>query len=455
MAKRQKKEQSDLRVPPNSVEAERAVLGSILLRPEGFLEVANVLEPQDFYREAHAAIYQSMQALFNKGDPIDVVTVTNHLKEKNRLEAVGGLDYLVGLTDTILTSLGTTHYAQIVKEMSFRRRLIEKCYRILEEAYGAHIKTENLLELAEQGIYEIAEEAFLRDGDGLSSLRDVVSLSYKKIEEVSGRHGSLTGLSSGYADLDRLTTGFQGSDLIVIAGRPGTGKTAFALNIAYNVASKEKEPVAIFSLEMSKLQLGLRFLSMDSGIDSKQLRVGFLRDNDYTEILESLERLANLPIYIDETSAITVLEMKAKCRRLKRSKGLGLIIVDYLQLVQGRKDAESRQLEISEISRGLKAMAKDLSVPVIAVSQLNRKVEDRPNRRPQLADLRESGAIEQDADMIMFLYRDESESDSNTITMKIEIAKNRNGPMGTLKLVFVPSTTKFCAYTDLRAAAVM
>lgn len=454
MAKKKKSDLEGLRVPPNSIEAEKAVLGSILLRPESFLEVANTLEPQDFYKEAHASIYRSMQQLFNKGDPIDIVTLTNHLKEQERLEAVGGLDYLVELTESILTTSGIIHYAQIVKEMSFRRRLIERCYRILEEAYGTHVKTESLLELAEQGIYEIAEEAFLKDGDGLSSLKDVVSQSFKRLEEISSRQGSLTGLSSGYEDLDRLTTGFQASDLIVIAGRPGTGKTAFALNLAYNIAAKEKESVAIFSLEMSKVQLGLRFLSMDSGIDSKHLRTGFLRDNDYHEILTSLDRLAEMPIYIDETSAITVLEMKAKCRRLKRSRGLGLVIVDYLQLVQGRKDVESRQLEISEISRGLKAMAKDLNVPVIAVSQLNRKVEDRPNRRPQLADLRESGAIEQDADLIMFIYRDEGQSDarSDSNTMKIEIAKNRNGPIGSFKLVFVPSTTRFFPYADLKNA---
>ncbi len=452
MAKK-RKEQEALRVPPHSEEAERAVLGSILLRPESLLEVINLLTPEDFYKEAHSIIYKSMLQIFNRGDPIDVVTLTNSLKEKERLEAIGGLDYLIGLTDTILTTSGINYYANIVKGASVRRRLIERCYRILEEAYGGQLNTENLLELAEHNVYEIAEEAFLKDGEGLSSLKDVVSLSYKKIEDVSSMKGSLTGLGSGYEDLDKLTTGFQPSELIIIAGRPGTGKTAFALNLAYNVALKAKEPVAIFSLEMSKVQLGMRFLSMDSGIDSKQLRVGFLRDNDYLELLSSLERLSDLPIYIDETSAITVLEMKAKCRRLKRAKGLGLVIVDYLQLVQGKKDVESRQLEISEISRGLKAMAKDLGVPVIAVSQLNRKVEERPNRRPQLADLRESGAIEQDADLIMFLYKDDTQSDSNTL--KVEIAKNRNGPMGSFRLVFVPNITRFYPYADLKSAAAM
>ncbi|MFN3535197.1 MAG: replicative DNA helicase, partial [Desulfatiglandales bacterium] len=343
---RKRKEQEALRVPPHSEEAERAVLGSILLRPESLLEVINLLTPEDFYKEGHSTIYRSMLHIFNKGDPIDVVTLTNHLKEKERLEAIGGLDYLIGLTETILTTSGINYYANIVKGASVRRRLIERCYRILEEAYGGQLNTENLLEVAEHSVYEIAEEAFLKDGEGLSSLKDVVSLSYKKIEDVSSTKGSLTGLGSGYDDLDKLTTGFQPSELIIIAGRPGTGKTAFALNLAYNVALKAKRPVAIFSLEMSKVQLGMRFLSMDSGIDSKQLRVGFLRDNDYLELLSSLERLSNLPIYIDETSAITVLEMKAKCRRLKRAKGLGLVIVDYLQLVQGKKEVESRQLEI-------------------------------------------------------------------------------------------------------------
>jgi replicative DNA helicase len=447
---RKKAAPDPLKVPPNNVEAEKAVLGSILLRPDSFLEVANILKPEDFYREAHAIIYQSIQELFNRGSPIDVLMVTNTLKEKAALERVGGLDYLVVLTDLVLTSSSILYHAQVIKEMALRRRLVERCYLILEEAYGNQAKTEDLLETAEQGIYEIAEEALLKGGEGLSSLKEVVSASYKELEEMAGKGSHLTGLTSGYEEFDKLTTGLQPSELIVVAGRPGTGKTAFALNIAYNVASKMNEPVAIFSLEMSKVQLGLRFLSMDSGIDSKQLRVGFLKDSQYTDLLNSLARLAELPIYIDESSALTVLEMKAKCRRLKRAKGLGLVIVDYLQLVQGRKNVESRQLEISEISRGLKAMAKDLNVPVIAVSQLNRKVEDRPIKRPQLADLRESGAIEQDADLILFIYRDETQSEGNV--MKVEIAKNRNGPMGSFKLYFSPHITRFFSHTDIKEA---
>jgi len=454
MPRAKKKTSQDLlKAPPHNMEAEKAVLGSILLRQESFLEVASFLKPDDFYKDSHAIIYESVQYLFDKGEPIDVITVVNHLKEKDRLQKVGGLEYLVDLTQTILTSTAISYHAQIVKEMALRRRLIERCYSLLEAAYGSESKTEELLEGAEQGIYEIAEEALLSGGEGLSSLKEVLTESYRKLEEISGRDSHITGLSSGYDEFDKLTTGLQPSELIVVAGRPGTGKTAFALNLAYNVASKYQEPIAIFSLEMSKVQLGMRFLSMDSGIDSKQLRVGFLKDNDYNELLNSLARLAELPIFIDESSSLTVLEMKAKCRRLKRSKGLSMIVVDYLQLVQGRKNAESRQLEISEISRNLKAMAKDLNVPVIAVSQLNRKVEDRPNRRPQLADLRESGAIEQDADMILFLYKDDSQSDGSI--MKVEIAKNRNGPMGTFRLVFVPQITRFYTYTEMKTAAAL
>ncbi len=441
MAKKKRPEENPQKIPPQNVDAEQAVLGSILLKQDSLLEVLGLLRPEDFYKDAHKIIYQAMLELFDKGEPVDFLSLSNYLREKGKLAQAGEIDYLVKLCDIVLASGGISYYGEIVKEAALRRRLIEKCYSVLEEAYQPERDTKTLLEMAEQEIFQIAEEAFSRDKEGFSALKEVITSSYKKIEQLSGKDRRLTGLSTGYKEFDELTSGLQPSDLIIIAGRPGTGKTALSLNIAYNSALKGYGPVAIFSLEMSKVQLGLRFLSMDSGVDSRMLRVGFLRDNEVNQVLQSLGRLAELPIFVDETSAITVFEMKAKCRRLKRSRGLGLIIVDYLQLVQGRKNVESRQMEISEISRGLKAMAKDLNVPVIAVSQLNRKVEDRPTKKPQLADLRESGAIEQDADLILFIYKEDNQKESNV--MKVEIAKHRNGPMGAFKLIFAAPITRF------------
>jgi replicative DNA helicase len=308
------------------------------------------------------------------------------------------------------------------------------------------------LELAEQSIYDIAEE---RVREGFQSMQEVVKDSFRKLEDVSATEGFVTGVPTGFDDFDRITAGLQPSDLIIIAGRPSMGKTAFALNIGYHAALQTGKGVAIFSLEMSKMQLGIRLLGFDAGIDATRLRTGFLRDGDWARLTNSANRLSELPIFIDDSSGITVLEMKAKCRRLKRKKDLCLVIVDYLQLIQGRRSAESRQLEISEISRSLKALAKDLNVPVLALSQLNRKVEDRPNKRPQLADLRESGAIEQDADVIVFIYRDEvyhPTTEENRNVAEIIVAKQRNGPTGYFKLTFQKEITRFRNYIQEEAA---
>ncbi len=437
-----------LKVPPNSLEAEQAILGGILINNDAMNEIADLLSPEDFYREAHAALFEGMLSLYNQEEAIDLITLSQYLIKKDLLEKVGGTDYLASLVDAVSTSAGILYHAQIVKDLSIRRKLITQCSTISESCFQQWQDTEDLLELAEQSIFDIAEEKIK---DGFQSMKDVIKDSFKRLEKVSSYDGYVTGIPTGFDDFDKITAGLQPSDLIIIAGRPSMGKTALALNIGYNAAEKTGKGVVIFSLEMSKMQLGIRLLGFDAGIDATRLRTGFLRNDDWARLTHSANRLSELPIFIDDSSAITVLEMKAKCRRLKKRMDLGLVIIDYLQLIQGRRSAESRQLEISEISRALKAMAKDLNVPVLALSQLNRKVEDRPNKRPQLADLRESGAIEQDADVIVFIYRDEvyhPGNEENRNIAEIIVAKQRNGPTGYFKLTFQKEITRFRNYTE-------
>jgi len=437
---------SYLKVPPHNIEAEQAILGGILINNEAMNQVMGILSPDDFYREANTDLFEGMVELYNHNEPIDIITISQFLTRNNLLEKVGGNDYLASLVDAVSTSAGTAYHAQIVKNLSVRRKLIGQCSSISESCFQEWERTEDLLELAEQSIFDIAEEQIK---EGFQSLKEVITGSFKKLESTAEFDGYVTGVPTGFERLDRLTAGLQPSELIIIAGRPSMGKTALALNIGYNAAKKTRKGVAIFSLEMSKQQLGLRMLGFDAGIDAGKLRTGFLRDNEWGVLTDSANRLSELPIFIDDSSAVTVLEMKAKCRRLKRRQNLTLVIVDYMQLIHGRKSAESRQLEMSEISRSLKALAKDLNVPVIALSQLNRKVEDRPNRRPQLADLRESGAIEQDADVIAFIYRDEvyhPNSEENRNMAEIIVGKQRNGPTGFFKLTFQKELTRFRNY---------
>lgn len=437
-----------LKVPPHNMEAEQTILGGVLMNNDALNQIMDVLSPDDFYREAHATLFEGMVGLYNRGDPIDVITLSQFLGEKSSLEKVGGNSYLGSLVRAVSTSAGITYHAQIVKDLSVRRKLIGQCSTISESCFQDWERIEDLLELAEQSIFDIAEEQIK---EGFQSLEEVIKGSFKKLESVAEFEGFVTGMPTGFTDFDRYTAGLQPADLIIIAGRPSMGKTALALNIGYHAAQKTKRAVAIFSLEMSKQQLGMRMLGFDASIDATKLRTGFLRDKEWEQLTEAANRLSELPLFIDDSSGISVLEMKAKCRRLKKKNDLALVIVDYLQLLQGRRSAESRQLEISEISRSLKALAKDLNVPVVALSQLNRKVEDRPNKRPQLADLRESGAIEQDADVIAFIYRDElyhPQSDENRNLAEIILAKQRNGPTGFFKLTFQKELTRFRNYTE-------
>jgi replicative DNA helicase len=446
MAMPKKKEDtvySPYKVPPHNLEAEQAIVGGILINNDALNQVVDILSGEDFYREAHALIYEGMLTLYNRDDPVDVITLSQVLKEKGALDKIGGTEYLASLAEATATSAGIIYHAEIVKDLSTRRNLIRQCSHISEVCFQPGNDTEDILDSAEQYIFEIAERKI---DQNFLQLDEVVKNSFKKIETTTG--SNITGISTGFTDFDNLTSGLQPSDFIIIAGRPSMGKTALALNIALNAALVDKVGVAIFSLEMSSLQLGIRLLGCDAMIDAWKLRKGALQDDDYLRLTDSANRLSELPIYIDDSSGLSSLEIKAKARRLKKKHNISLVIIDYLQLMQSKKAVESRQLEISEISRSLKALAKDLDIPVLAVSQLNRKVEDRPNKRPMLADLRESGAIEQDADLILFIYREElyNRTEENKGRAELIVAKHRNGPTGFVNLTFREKYTKFQNY---------
>jgi replicative DNA helicase len=378
MAMPKKKEDtaySPYKVPPHNLDAEQAIVGGILINNDALNQVVDILSGEDFYKEAHALIYEGMLTLYNRDDPVDVITLSQVLKEKGTLDKVGGTEYLASLAEATATSAGILYHAEIVKDLSTRRNLIRQCSHISEVCFQPGNDTEDILDSAEQYIFEIAERNI---DQNFLQLDEVVKNSFKKIETTTG--SNITGISTGFTDFDNLTSGLQPSDFIIIAGRPSMGKTALALNIALNAALVDKLGVAIFSLEMSSLQLGIRLLGCDAMIDAWKLRKGALQDDDYLRLTDSANRLSELPIYIDDSSGLSSLEIKAKARRLKKKHNISLVIIDYLQLMQSKKAVESRQLEISDISRSLKALAKDLDIPVLAVSQLNRKVEDRPNK---------------------------------------------------------------------------
>jgi replicative DNA helicase len=446
---REKVVSTPIKVPPHNIDAEQAILAGVLINNDALNQIMDILSADDFYREAHSRMFEGMTSLYKDNEPIDLITLSQYLRSKGVLDKAGGVEYLGALVEAVSTSAGIGTYAEMVRDMSIRRKLIAQCSSISESCFQEWQKTDELLDKAEQTIFDIAEE---KAGEGFSPLKEVIKSSFKKIESVAEHDGFITGVSTGFTDFDRYTAGLQPSDLIIIAGRPSMGKTALGLNIGYNAAQKTKKGVAVFSLEMAKMQLGLRLLGFDAQIDAKKLRTGFLEEKDWRGLTDSADHLSELPIFIDDTSALTVLEMKARCRRLIKRQDLALVIVDYLQLIQGRRSAESRQIEISEISRSLKGLAKDLNVPVVAMSQLNRKVEDRTSKRPQLSDLRESGAIEQDADLIVFIYRDDSKASPDGTyydnVVNIEVAKQRNGPTGPFKLIFQKEFTRFRDYLD-------
>jgi replicative DNA helicase len=432
------------KVPPQNLEAEQSILGSILLENSAINSVLEVLTKNDFYNEAHRKIFHVIIELSEKNEPVDLITLSNALRDKNLLDAAGGTAYLASLVDNVPSAANVANYARIVKEKSILRGLIGSATDIITSCYETGSDVDQVLDRAEHSIFEISEN---KVRPSFYPIREIVKDSFRSIEDLYARKELITGVPTGFEKVDDLTSGLQKSELIIIAGRPSMGKTAFALNIAQFASLEGQTPVAIFSLEMSKEQIAFRLLSSEAKVDSQRLRKGFLGETDWPKLTTAAGRLSEAPLFIDDTPAITVLEMKAKSRRLKADQGLGLIVVDYIQLMRGGSYRDSREQEISEISRSLKSLAKELKVPVIALSQLNRKVEDRTNRRPQMADLRESGAIEQDADVIAFIYRDEaynkSEDNPEKGTAEIIIGKQRNGPTGTVKLAFLEKFTSF------------
>ena len=431
-------------VPPQSLEAEESILSAILVDNDTLPEILEILSPKDFYRSSHQKIFTAITELFSRNDPVDLVTLTNILRERGWIEEVGGATYLANLVDTVPLAVNAQHYAKIVHDKACLRQLIEKTNAIAKRCFEDRGDVENVIDYAESSIFEISENKIK---PAFYPIGKIIEVNIDALEERQGNKALVTGVATGYAKLDELTAGLQKSDLIILAGRPGMGKTAFALNIAKNSAVDTNVPVAIFSLEMSKEQLSFRMLSSEARIDSSRLRRGFITQDDWIKITDAAGFLSQAPIFIDDSPNITVLEIRAKARRLKMENDIGLIIIDYLQLMKGRISAERRDLEISEISRSLKALAKELNIPVLALSQLNRKLEERSDKRPQLADLRESGALEQDADVVAFIYRDElyNKDENNPHKGKAEIilAKQRNGPTGTAMLTFLDTYTRF------------
>ncbi|MEW5745690.1 MAG: replicative DNA helicase [Nitrospirota bacterium] len=434
------------KLPPQNIEAEQSVLGAVLFDNEALTKALELLSPDDFYKETHRRLFRSMIDLFDKNEPIDIITLTDLLKRNGELDGVGGIAYLSLLANSIPTSANVRYHAKIVREKALLRALIQTATQITAKVYEDSLDADEMVDHAEHMIFEIAEK---RTKTSFATMDSVIKDSIRIIEQLYDKKEAITGVPTGFKDLDEMTSGFQPGDLIIIGGRPGMGKTAFALNIAQHVGVELKEPVAIFSLEMSKEQLAMRMLCSEGMVDSSRVRKGFLSREDWPKLTSAAGRLAEAPLFIDDSSAISVLEVRAKCRRLKKEhRGLSLVVVDYLQLMRSRGNFERREQEISEMSRSLKALAKELRVPVIALSQLNRAVEQRSERKPTLADLRESGAIEQDADVIIFLYRDEvyNKATQKKGIAEVIIAKQRNGPTGTVNVSFLSHMTRF---TDL------
>lgn len=431
-------------VPPHNLEAEQAVIGAVFLEPKSIELAMKFVRTDDFYRQQHQRIFQCMATLYESGSAVDLVTVSASLNTKLILDEVGGISYLTELASSVPTAANIEYYAEIVSQKSTLRKLISTATEIVQDGYVRQGEIDELLDETEKKILEISNR---KNAKAFQEIKDVVFQAYSKIDMISQLKGEVTGIPTGYKELDRLTAGFQRNDLIIVAARPSVGKTAFVLNIAQNVAKQAKAyRVAIFSLEMGAEQLVMRMLSAEGNVDAQKLRTGKLENTDWKSLQMAASSLEKTNIFIDDTPGIRVSEIRSKCRRLKQEHGLDLIMIDYLQLIQGsEKSRENRQQEVSEISRSLKGLARELEVPVIALSQLSRGVESRQDKRPMMSDIRESGSIEQDADIVAFLYRDDyydKESENQNI-IEIIIAKQRNGPVGTVKLSFQKEYNKF------------
>lgn len=432
------------KIPPNDVEAEQAVIGSMLTDRDAVISAIEVLKEEDFYREDNKTIYEAILNLYNRSEPIDIITLKAELTSMGMFDKIGGLEYIVGLPEKVPTTANVEKYISIVKEKSELRRLIKAANEIIEQGYDPTENIDDIMNSAEKKIFNIMQD---KDQKSYSPIKDVLIDAFTELEQLYNQKQHITGVPTGFIDLDYKTAGLHNSDLILIAARPAMGKSAFALNIATNAALKAKVPAVLFSLEMSKEQMVNRILCSEAMVDSNKVRTGKIDDDDWIKLADTMGDLSEAPIYIDDTPGISINEIRAKCRKLKLEKNIGLVVIDYLQLVQGssKRAQGSREQEISEISRSLKILAKEINVPVIALSQLSRAPEQRPDHRPMLSDLRESGAIEQDADIVMFLYRDDyyNEDSEDKGLVEVIVAKHRAGSTGTVKLVWLGNYTKF------------
>lgn len=435
------------KVPPHSLEAEQTVLGALLMDGSAVEKTLNVILAEDFYYEANSEIFDAIKTVHQFDIPVDIITVTNELKKRGKLEQTGGIEYLAGLTENIVSTKSISAYLDIIKEKSTLRKIISISNELIEKGYKENDDVQNLIDLAESRIFSLSQN---RGSNDFSKVKDVLITVFNQLEERAKVKGSVTGIDTGYRDLNRMTAGLQRSDMIVLASRPAMGKTSLALNLAMN-AAKTGASVALFSLEMSKEQYIQRLISLESLVEISKFRTGALEDDDWLSLANVMNSISSANIFIDDTASISLFDLISKCRRLKIDKGLDLIIIDYVQLMSYGAKSESRQQEISNISRGLKQLAREINCPVLALSQLSRSVEQRPDKRPLLSDLRESGAIEQDADIVMMLYRDEyyykEESEKKGIA-EVILAKHRNGPVGTVELVFIDRFTKFSDKPD-------
>ena len=434
--------EDNMRIPPHSVEAEQSVLGSILLDKEAMISVSETLVPEDFYKEAHKVIYESMLKLYNSQSEIDLITLTDELRDQGYLDDIGGIAYITSLSTVVPTTSNIKYYVNIVKEKSISRQLISAANDIINLGYDGSAKVEDVLENAEKKIFDISQERATND---FQPINQVISEALSMLEKLYEEKNDVTGLTTGFRDLNKKINGLQRSDLLLIAARPAMGKTAFALNLVQNAALKGDASVAVFSLEMSKEQLVQRMIASQSTVELKKIKTGTLADNDWPRITDGMAILSGAKIHIDDTPGIKISELRSKCRKLKIEKGLDLVLIDYLQLMEGEGQNESRQQEIAKISRSLKILAKELDCPVVALSQLSRAPEQRADHRPMLSDLRESGSIEQDADIVMFLYRDEyynPDTEKKNIG-EVIVAKNRHGETGTVELVWFGGIQKF------------
>ena len=433
----------NMKLPPHDIEAEQAVLGSMLTDKDAVIAGIEILKPEDFYREDNKAIYQAIYNLYRKGEPIDVITVKSQLIEEGNFEKVGGLEYLALLPDKVPTTANVEMYIKIIEEKSILRNLIQTSNQLIELGYSQNEEVDYIMDEAEKRIFNIMKN---RNQKGYTPIKDILIDSFQQIEKMYNQKDAISGIRSGFIDLDRKTSGLNNSDLILVAARPAMGKSAFAINIATNVAMRANVPVVIFNLEMSKEQVANRILCSEAMVDSNKIKTGQMEDSDWEKLASTLGPLSAAEIYIDDTPGISIMEIRAKARKLKLEKDIGLIVIDYLQLIQGTgKKGASREQEISEISRSLKILAKELDVPVIALSQLSRASEQRKDHRPMLSDLRESGAIEQDADIVMFIYRDDyyNEDSPKKGVAEIILAKHRGGSIGTIELLWLGNYTKF------------